>query len=61
MWSWFESVWVQVTLGSCFSFLYRFLRIMRIVDLFCWTTIRLQVGQVLAGCMLGRLDRSGPV
>ena len=24
MWSWFESVWVQVTLGSCFSFLYRF-------------------------------------
>ena len=33
---------------------------MRIVDLFCWTTIRLQVGQVLAGCMLGRLTEVGP-
>ena len=40
--------------------MYRFLRIMRIVDLFCWTTIRLQVGQVLAGCMLGRLTEVGP-
>ena len=40
--------------------MYSFLRIMRIVELFCWTTLRLQVGQVLAGCMLGRLDRSEP-
>ena len=32
--------------------MYRFLRIMRIVDLSCcWTTIRLQVEQVLAGCV----------
>ena len=24
MWSWLKSVWFQVTLGSCFSFLYSF-------------------------------------